>query len=207
MKHADFAIGTEFEISAGQRWRCTDVGQRTITAIELDPELDEAWFNGPPFAVPEVVFDEIEMENAYRSLDEAFRNRMAEIDSLPHPGFPHEVISTIITAQLSDASRGYPSGRLLDSIASTSQVRFCIRMPRSLPATAGAFSCMRRSRRLSAHCQKRNLSACGLQHRAILRHANRRLARWRREGGRATVPKCGVMPGCVVTKSPNTRAC
>lgn len=33
MNHADFAIGTEFETSTGQRWRCTDVGQRSILRV------------------------------------------------------------------------------------------------------------------------------------------------------------------------------
>src|SRR3546814_6001171 len=53
MKHADFAIGTEFETCTGQRWRCTDVARRTIVAIELRPELEAAWFRGPPYPVPE----------------------------------------------------------------------------------------------------------------------------------------------------------
>jgi len=54
MQHADFTIGTEFETCTGQRWRCTDIGRRTILAIELQPELDTAWFNGPPYSVEEI---------------------------------------------------------------------------------------------------------------------------------------------------------
>ena len=46
MKHADFSVGTEFQTSTGQRWRCTDVGQRSIVAIELQQDLDEPWFQG-----------------------------------------------------------------------------------------------------------------------------------------------------------------
>jgi hypothetical protein len=53
----EFKIGTEFECG-GMRWRCTDVGSRVVLAIELDPELDVSWFNGPPYAVAECVFDE-----------------------------------------------------------------------------------------------------------------------------------------------------
>lgn len=56
MRHQDFGIGTEFRTAAG-RWRCTDVGRRVIVAIKLD-ERDPTWFEGPPYAVPEVVFDE-----------------------------------------------------------------------------------------------------------------------------------------------------
>lgn len=73
-----FAIGGEF-LCGGRRWRCTDVGTRAVTAIRVDaveamrrmlgeePQsrpLDgaqaeaEGWFNGPPYAVAEIVFDE-----------------------------------------------------------------------------------------------------------------------------------------------------
>ncbi len=77
MKHSDFQIGCEFTTPAG-RWRCTDIGTRTIVAIRIDlvetrtildgrpvrryltheeAEL-EGWFNGPPYVLAEVVFDE-----------------------------------------------------------------------------------------------------------------------------------------------------
>ncbi len=74
MKHGDFSIGLEFKTETGL-WRCTDVGTRTIIAIHLsrvevttqsdDGPLtskvvsnDPSWFNGPPYAVAEQVFDE-----------------------------------------------------------------------------------------------------------------------------------------------------
>ena len=75
MKHADFKIGGEFWCG-GKRWRCTDIGTRTIVAIRVDkvevasniPELRrtlrraeaeaEGWFRGPSYAVVESVFDE-----------------------------------------------------------------------------------------------------------------------------------------------------
>ena len=75
MKHSDFALGVVFW-STGRQWRCTDVGTRVIVAIRIDtveigsnePSLRrtlnreqadaEGWFNGPPYAVAEVVFDE-----------------------------------------------------------------------------------------------------------------------------------------------------
>ena len=65
MRLIDFTIGTEFFTSAG-RWRCTDVGSRTVIAIALD-RTDESWYRGPPFAVSEVVFDEYDVEGC--SLD------------------------------------------------------------------------------------------------------------------------------------------
>jgi len=36
MKHSDFRIGLEFWCGE-KRWRCTDVGTRTIAAISLEP--------------------------------------------------------------------------------------------------------------------------------------------------------------------------
>ena len=75
MKHSEFTLGGLFWCS-GRQWRCTDIGSRTIIAIRIDsvdvdgnvPELRQTlsrgeaeaggWFNGPPYAVAEVVFDE-----------------------------------------------------------------------------------------------------------------------------------------------------
>ena len=81
MEHKDFTIGTEF-LCGDKRWRCTDVGMRTIVAICLEDHEDafwkdgeemkrtltkeeaeaDGWFNGPPYAVAEIVFDEDDME-------------------------------------------------------------------------------------------------------------------------------------------------
>jgi hypothetical protein len=77
MNHSEFRIGDTF-LCGEQSWRCTDVGTRTIVAIRLDHtdvqhhpgsvqrlEFAEAeaegWFNGPPYAVAEHVFDEDSM--------------------------------------------------------------------------------------------------------------------------------------------------
>jgi hypothetical protein len=61
MKHSDFYIGCEFLTGSG-RWRCTDVGKRTIAAIRLDHDDDPRWYNGPPYAIVEDVFDEYGIE-------------------------------------------------------------------------------------------------------------------------------------------------
>ena len=58
MKHSDFKIGIEFLTATG-RWRCTDVGTRTIAAIRLDLDHDPAWYNGPPYAVVERVYVDV----------------------------------------------------------------------------------------------------------------------------------------------------
>lgn len=73
LAHADFFIGREFWTETG-RWRCTDVGTRTICAISLEPHAvttlhpdgaqtteltdDPSCLDGPPYAVAEHVFDE-----------------------------------------------------------------------------------------------------------------------------------------------------
>lgn len=57
MEHGDFAIGEEFMTASGT-WRCTDIGTRTIIAIKISDQDDTSWFNGPPYAVVEMVFDE-----------------------------------------------------------------------------------------------------------------------------------------------------
>ena len=57
MKHSDFEVGVEFFTATG-KWRCTDLGSRTVIAIRLDHPEDASWYNGPPYAVEEIVFDE-----------------------------------------------------------------------------------------------------------------------------------------------------
>jgi hypothetical protein len=66
MKHSDFYIGCEFLTSSG-RWRCTDVGKRTIAAIKLNHDDEPSWYNGPPYAVAEEVFDEFSIEGCERA--------------------------------------------------------------------------------------------------------------------------------------------
>lgn len=76
MELADFVIGQSFW-SNGHEFRCTDVGTRVVVAIQLGPlEVtsvdgdqtttsvtdDPSWFNGPPYAVAELVFDEYDFE-------------------------------------------------------------------------------------------------------------------------------------------------
>ena len=77
MKHEDFSIGLEFYTAAG-KWRCTDIGTRTIVVVQIDRVTvasrdssnqtrceqvtdDKSWFNGPPYAVAEHAFDEFDV--------------------------------------------------------------------------------------------------------------------------------------------------
>jgi hypothetical protein len=57
MERSDFRIGCEFMTATG-RWRCTDIGTRTIVAIRLNHDDDPSWYNGPPYAIVEHVFGE-----------------------------------------------------------------------------------------------------------------------------------------------------
>ncbi|WP_292806783.1 hypothetical protein [Methylotenera sp.] len=113
MKHSDFKIGTVFNSCTGQRWRCTDVGTRTILAIELKPELDSSWFVGPPYAVVEVSFDENDMGGVYRNDDEAIQDAIDDADNSNHPGFPNGIVKTFSKARFSDDFHAYPNKRLL----------------------------------------------------------------------------------------------
>ena len=61
MQRTDFEIGLEFECG-GKRWRCTDLGTRTVIAIALEYPEDPSWYNGPPYAVAETVFDEYDIK-------------------------------------------------------------------------------------------------------------------------------------------------
>jgi hypothetical protein len=84
MKFADFKIGIEFMTASG-RWRCTDVGSRTIAAIRLDLDHDPRWYDGPPYAVLEHVFDEEGIEDCEpapvaRIFDDSGKARLVSID-------------------------------------------------------------------------------------------------------------------------------
>lgn len=79
LDRSSLTIGDTFWCS-DQQWCCTDIGTRTLTAIRIDAvevgstdpasrrfltrtEAEaEGWFNGPPYAVAEVVFDEYDQE-------------------------------------------------------------------------------------------------------------------------------------------------
>jgi len=91
MKHEEFRIGMEFWCG-GRRWRCTDVGTRTVIAVSLEPHevvfvkggaeagdltttrtitTDDSWLSGPPYAVAEEVFDEHSIDGCRPSPDAA----------------------------------------------------------------------------------------------------------------------------------------
>ncbi len=63
MQFSEFQVGLKFYTATG-KWQCTDLGSRVAVAIKLD-EHDETWLSGPPFAVPEVVFDEYDIKGCF----------------------------------------------------------------------------------------------------------------------------------------------
>jgi len=87
MERGEFRIGGTFWCGDSQ-WRCTDIGTRTIAAIRIDRVAVESnvlelrrtlsgkeaeadgWFNGPPYAVAEVLFDENDMAGCSLEPDE-----------------------------------------------------------------------------------------------------------------------------------------
>lgn len=60
MKKKEFNIGQNFYTNAG-KWLCTDIGSRTIIAIQLNQE-DPENYNGPPYSISECVFDEYDLD-------------------------------------------------------------------------------------------------------------------------------------------------
>jgi hypothetical protein len=64
MQHSDFRMGCVFTtVDGAKHWRCTDSGTRVIVAVCLDDHPDDpSWYNGPPYAVAEHVFDEDSQE-------------------------------------------------------------------------------------------------------------------------------------------------
>ena len=89
MQHSDFKVGVDFYTAIGL-WRCTDIGQRTITAVRWPEDVEipsgtraQDWLKGPPYPLEEVVFDEKEMALAYRTMQEAVERSLQSA----HPGF------------------------------------------------------------------------------------------------------------------------
>ncbi len=86
MKLCDFFIGLEFFTTTG-KWKCTDVGTRTICAISVDSK-DSSWYNSsPPYALEEVVFDEDDQVGC--SLDEEIvlpKEKCKTCNCLLYPG-------------------------------------------------------------------------------------------------------------------------
>jgi hypothetical protein len=113
MKHKDFKIGTEFYTCTGQKWRCTDVGTRTILAIEIRPDLEPSWFIGPPYAVAEISFDEYDIGGAYRNQYEAIEESLNDAKDSAHPGFSSSAVKKMFSARATKSTQSYKNKALL----------------------------------------------------------------------------------------------
>lgn len=114
MKHFEFYIDLEFFASAGFVWRCTDVGTRTITAIQIEDGRNASWYNGPPYPVAETVFDEHDLPGCYLSLDEAIEDAIHEADMSGHPGYPNDDVNRMMNEWLAcEAEAKYRNKGLL----------------------------------------------------------------------------------------------
>ncbi len=98
MKHADFHIGLEFVASAGFRWRCTDVGTRTILAIQVYRK-DPNWYQGPPYIAKEVVFDEHDMASCHLTHVDLISAAVEARQTTAHPGYPSEAVTRMLEAR------------------------------------------------------------------------------------------------------------
>ncbi|RZF24486.1 hypothetical protein EVC45_38390 [Paraburkholderia sp. UYCP14C] len=107
MEHSDFHIGLEFLGSAGFRWRCTDLGTRTVIAILLDND-DPNWYHGPPYVAKEVVFDEHELARCHLTDEDAIRAAIQAADMSGHPGYPNDVVNHMMRARFEGADAPYP---------------------------------------------------------------------------------------------------
>jgi len=72
MKHSDFKIGQFFFSNAG-KWICTDIGTRTIVAVNYDRRMDPNGPIGPPYAEAESVFDEYDVEGCSLTIDDVVK--------------------------------------------------------------------------------------------------------------------------------------
>jgi len=58
-------MGEDF-ICGERRWRCTDIGTRTVAGICLDDHPDDpSWYRGPPYPSTEHVFDEYDQDGCH----------------------------------------------------------------------------------------------------------------------------------------------
>lgn len=115
MRHSDFRIGEVFYAAAGHPWRCTDVGTRTICAISLmDHADDPSWFNGPPYAVQEMVFDEYDFDGCYNDMPSMIMDRVSDIEESAHPGFDVDDVSKMIRTMMKFGGKNqYPRRAML----------------------------------------------------------------------------------------------
>ncbi|WP_238539600.1 hypothetical protein [Burkholderia sp. KJ006] len=110
MNLADFQIGLEF-VEGPFRWKCTDVGSRTVVAIRL-VERDPVWYQGPPYMVDEVVLGEERLTDCHLTEEAHIEAAIVEANTLGHPGYPNEVVRRMMEARYT--SSDYPHKKIFE---------------------------------------------------------------------------------------------
>jgi hypothetical protein len=111
MKLDDFHVGLEFLGPSGALFRCSDIGTRTVTAVELDHD-DPAWYQGPPYIVPEVVIDEHDIAGCQRDLIDLLTDRLTKSNRSSHPNFSGDDFFRMVE-EASAGTAPYPNQRML----------------------------------------------------------------------------------------------
>lgn len=112
MKLADFRIGLDFFSAAGVPHRCTDVGQRTILAIALD-RFSGKWYQGPPYPVEELPFDELALRDCYLTEEQAAAQAIEESQNGFRPTYSATAIQRFLEARATPDYLAYPNKPLL----------------------------------------------------------------------------------------------
>jgi hypothetical protein len=127
MKHTEFRIGLEFYTTTGA-WRCTDVGTRVVTALRLG-QPDPKVYEGPPYAIAELVFDENDQDAASLRPQKLVVIGVLEDQSMKYraaasaEALKHEVdrLRQVCAEAYHIASAAGGPGRLLDALWAASE--------------------------------------------------------------------------------------
>jgi hypothetical protein len=112
VKHSEFHIGLDFYSNGGFPYRCTDVGQRTITAICLDKTSGQ-WYAGPPYPVKEEIFDELKIKGCFLNEVDAIREAIEESEKGIMPSYPSSAMRRFMSARTDADYLAYPDKPLL----------------------------------------------------------------------------------------------
>ncbi|WP_342310568.1 hypothetical protein [Burkholderia pyrrocinia] len=110
MDLADFHIGLEF-VEGPFRWRCMDVGTRTVIAIRL-VEPNPSWYQGPPYMVEEVVLGEERLDDCHLTVEKHIEAAIVAANTLGHPGYPNDVVRRMRGARHN--SSDYPHKKIFE---------------------------------------------------------------------------------------------
>jgi hypothetical protein len=112
MKIEDFKINEFFYGSAGFHWKCTDIGQRTISAICVSNIPNSKWMEGPPYMLKEECFDEEEMTRCYQHTDEHLLDVLKKGKESYHPGFSGDIFFKLFEYEDQNQEIKYPRENL-----------------------------------------------------------------------------------------------